>query len=78
MTKLEKMAHKLNEDFRDKLVDAVKSKFDFEIKNEFDIFSMKLIIFRKDGLELTKDQHDFIEAYSNGFIDALNIVRDCM
>jgi len=76
-TKLEKVATRLNADMRDKLTEAVREKFEIEVEHYFDIWgSMRLVTTRVDEEPFTAEQHAFIEAYSMGFGDALQIVRE--
>ena len=74
-TKLQKMADKLNEDFRTKIVEAMKEKFGIEVENEFSIFDMRLHTTRVDGEDFTAEQHAYLEAFSTGFGEAMNLVR---
>jgi hypothetical protein len=75
-TKLEKMARTMNDDFREKLAEAVKEKFGIEVKTEFNIFDMRLITSRVDGEQFTAEQHEWIGAFSEGYTVALSMVRD--
>lgn len=75
-TKLEKMARTLNDDFREKLAEAVKEKFGIEVKTESNIFDMRLITSRVDGEQFTTEQHEWIGAFSEGYRVALSMVRD--
>lgn len=74
-TKLEKMANKLNDDFRGKIVEAMQAKFGLEVENNFSIFDMRLHTSRVDGEDFTPEQHAYLEAYSTGFGQAMSIVR---
>ena len=73
-TKLEKMASKLNEDFRDKLIGEMKNVFGIEVENDFSIFSMQLTTRRVDGEDFTIEEMKYLEGYSNGFAAAMNLV----
>jgi hypothetical protein len=73
-TKLEKMAEKLNEDFREKIIETMREKFGIEVENNFSIFDMKLYTTRVDGEDFTPEQDAYLEAYSNGFGQAMSIV----
>ncbi len=74
-TKLQNMANELNEDFRNKIIDFMLAKFDIEVENNFDIFSMRLITERVDGKKFTKIQHDLLMAFSEGYGQAMDLVR---
>jgi len=73
-TKLEKMADKLNEDFRTKIIEAMREKFGIEVENEFSIFDLRLHTTRIDGKDFTVEQHTYLEAFSAGFGEAMNLV----
>lgn len=74
-TKLEKMANKLNSDFREEIIKEMKIKFNIEVKNNFNIFDMKLHTTRVDGEDFTPEQYNYLQAYSNGFSKAMCIVK---
>jgi hypothetical protein len=74
-TKLEKCANMLNEAFRTKLPAAFHAKFGAELETSFNLFSMSLVSRRVDGADFTPEQYAWVEAYSDGFGDALELVR---
>jgi len=73
--KLQKMAEKLNEDFRDKVVEEMRDRFGIEVENNFNIVDMKFYTSRIDGEDFTPSQRIYLEAYSKGFGEAMSIVR---
>ena len=76
MTKTEKLARTLNDDFRDHLSDVMREKFDIEVESSFDFLgSMRLITTRVDGKEFTPEQDSWLEAWSEGYGKAMEIVR---
>lgn len=76
MTKLEKMARKLNDDFRDILIAEMREKFGIEVENYFDILgSMRLITTRVDEKAFTPKQLAHLRAFSDGYGKAMDIVR---
>lgn len=74
-TKLQKMAVKLNEDFRDELTKIMKEKYSIDVQHEFNIISMRLHTNRIDGQDFTVEQIVFVEAFSEGFAKAMSIVE---
>jgi hypothetical protein len=74
-TKLEKCANTLNDAFSTKLPAAFLAKFGLELETGFNLFSMSLISRRIDGQDFTPEQHAFVSAYSDGYGDALELVR---
>jgi hypothetical protein len=74
-TKLQKMAVKLNEDFRTKIVEVMKEKFDIEVENNFNLWHMRLHTTRVDGIAFTPEQFQYLKGYSDGFGDAMDIVK---
>mgnify|MGYP001598132268 CR=1 FL=1 len=76
MTKLERMHNRLNDDFPKVLAKAFWDKFDTPIETTFDIFgTMRMISRRMDGEEFTPDQFAWIEYYSQGYSDAMRMVK---
>ena len=73
-TKLQKMADKLNEEFRVELTKIMKEKYSINVQHEFSIISMKLHTYRTDNEDFTVEQMAFIEAYSDGFCTAMELV----
>lgn len=73
-TKLEKIARRLNDEFADKLADAVREKYGVEVDSRFSIFSMALITTRSDDEDFTPEQHAFISAFSDGYGVAMKSV----
>ena len=73
-TILQKMSTKLNEDFRTKIIEAMYEKFKLEVENDFNFINMRLTTFRVDEEPFTQEQNDFLEAFSKGFREAMNLV----
>ena len=73
---LEELSHKINEHFGNRLIAAIKLKFNIKVETQYDIFDKKVYTFRKDSAELTFEQRTFIKAYSKGFADALDILKN--
>lgn len=73
-TKLQKLSQNLNNQFAAKLDELFKAKFDVEIKTGYNIFSMRLVSARKDGLKFTKAQKDFLDAFTTGWVAAADYV----
>ena len=74
MTKLEKLAIKINSKFGKNISDAVREKYGIEVDNMFDVFSMRLTIYRVDGEQITTEQMEWIDAFSKGYGIALSMV----
>lgn len=75
-TKLQKMADKLNDEFRNLLDAEFEKRYGLKLITEFNIFSMKMISYREDEEELTLEQMNFVAGYSEGYAAAMNQVRD--
>ena len=77
MTKIQKLARKLNEDFRDLLAFEMVQRFGVEIETLFNIVSDtgNIVSTRKDGRSFTRAQHEFMQAFEAGFTSAMVIVR---
>ena len=75
MTKIEKLAKKLNEDFRDILAAEFAEEFDVELESWWNIVKNRMISSRKDGKAFTRKQLDYIQAFESGFTRAMTIVR---
>jgi hypothetical protein len=76
MTKIEICSKGINAKFRDKLRAKIKEKFGIDIKTEWNFISGALVTSRKNGKDFTRTQLDFIEAYSDGYEDAMNQVTE--
>ena len=77
MTKIEKLARKLNDDFRDILVVEMREACGVEVENYFDILgSMRLVTVRVDGEDFTPEQHAHLKAFSDGYVKAMDLVRE--
>jgi len=74
-TKVEKLADKLNSDFRDKIIVAMREKFDLNVENNFSIFDMRLHTTRTDGQDFTTEQHAYLDGFSTGFGEAMDLIR---
>ena len=76
MTKLEKMARRLNDDFREILVEEMREACGIEVENYFDIFgAMRLVTTRTDGEDFTPEQLAHLKAFSDGYCKAMDLVR---
>lgn len=74
-TKLEKLADKLNEEFRSLLPAEMLKRFNIETETYFNIFAMELITTRKDGTDFTPEQMQYLAGYSEGYAAAMKIVK---
>ena len=76
-TKLGRMAIDLNDDFRVKLADAVREKFGIEVETYYDFFgSGRMVTRRVDDEVLTPEQYAWLKAYSDGYGQAMEMVRE--
>lgn len=75
MSKLEKMASKLNNDFRSICDTSMLKRFGVVTKTEFNIFDMQLRTSREDGKTFTSDQSQFLSGFSEGYAEAMNAVK---
>lgn len=73
-TKIEKCHRKINDAFSNKLSEDFREKFQREIETRFSIFSMSLVSTPTDGEEFTPEQHAWVDAYSAGYLAAMNQV----
>jgi hypothetical protein len=76
MSKIEILSKKINAEFRNKLKAKVKEKFDIEVKTEWNFISGALVTSRENGKDFTRKHLDFIEAYSDGYEDAMNQIKE--
>lgn len=74
LTKIEKCQRKINDAFSGKLSEDFREKFQREIETRFSIFSMALVSTPTDGEDFTPEQHAWVEAYSVGYLAAMNQV----
>lgn len=75
MTKLEKIAAKLNDEFRDILAAEVKSRFDIEIETNMNILGLQIVSTRLDGEDFTSEQMQFCQIFQDGYSAAMKIVN---
>ena len=75
MSKIDKLRSRLNEEFRDRLPAAFKEKFDRDLETEFNFMQMALVSRPADGKRFTKQQHDWVSAYSDGYAEAMSQVK---
>ena len=74
MTKLEKMARQLNDNFRDCLTAAIGEKFSITTVTEYNFFADRLITKKVDESDFTPNQIQWISAFSDGYAAAKNQV----
>lgn len=74
-TKLGRMARTLNDDFRDHLAKAMREKFGLEVETLFSIVAGALVTTRADGEDFTPEQMAWMQAWSDGYGVALDLVR---
>ena len=75
-TKLVKIATRLNDEFANRLAIAVHKKYGIKIESHYSILAMALITTRSDDVDFTSEQFLFIAAFSDGYQEAMNILRD--
>lgn len=76
MRKLDKMANVLHDEFREHLAAAMAAKFDgLEVETHANIWQMRLVTTRADGEDFTPEQMTWMEAWSEGYSKALELVR---
>ena len=76
MSKLAKLAQKLNDDFRVIVDGAFFDKFNTKSRTAWSFFQDRVVSVREDGEDLTPEQARWLEAYSDGYAAAMNIVRE--
>jgi hypothetical protein len=76
MTKAEKIAKKLRDEYREAFDAAFLTKFGLVVTTGYNIFAMALVTEREDGRRLTKSQREWSKAYSDGYNTAMEMVRD--
>jgi hypothetical protein len=76
MSKIEILGKKINAEFRNKLKARVRDKFGIEVKTEWNFISGALVTSRENEKDFTRKQLDFIEAYSDGYEDAMNQIKE--
>lgn len=75
MTKLEKMARQLNDNFIHAVRGGFEKKFELELETSYDFISGCCISSRRDGEEFTPEQAAWIATYEEGYLNCLNQVR---
>jgi hypothetical protein len=85
MTKLEKLAQRLNDYFREALAHELQARFSIDVITECQfelgdsatafLTSGRLVTTRTDKRPLTAKQRAFIDAYETGYVDAMIVVR---
>jgi hypothetical protein len=74
-TKLEKMGDQLNDQFPKVIKDSFFEKWQLSLEMGFNIFSMRCESRRMDGENFTPEQFAWIEAFSEGYTQAMLKVR---
>jgi hypothetical protein len=76
MTKMQTCARAVNDGFAPRLDAAFQERFGLELKTRFDLLgTMRYVSERADENPLTPEQHQWVSAYSAGYLEALAIVR---
>lgn len=75
MRKIEKVAQLLNDDFRDHLRARMLDKFGITVKTEYAFLADRLITTREYGADFTPEELTYLEAWSDGYGKALDLVR---
>jgi hypothetical protein len=75
-TKVEKLAKKINESYRDLLAAKFKEKFGLDIVTSFNLGTMSLVSQRMDRRNFTRAQKEFIWTFEAGYIAAMNQVHE--
>lgn len=75
-TKLQKAAIKVNDSFRERLDAEMLKRFGIETITTWSIFTMTLATSRADGEKFTRKQYAFMAGFSEGYGQALSILRD--
>lgn len=71
MTKLEKLAKELNDEFRTDLKAGMFSRFGIEIETNFSFLTGNIISTRIDGADFTAEQMEFMQTYEKGYVAAM-------
>jgi hypothetical protein len=74
-TKLEICARRVNDEFSHNLAAKFSERFSRDLETRFDIFSMQLVSAPMDGEPFTPEQHAWVTAWSDGYGEALDVVR---
>lgn len=74
MSKLRKVYRVINDKFSDKLGAAFTDRFQMKLSTSWNIIDMRLVSRREDGRPLTKEQSNWIDAYSHGYTEAMDQV----
>ena len=61
---------RLNDEFGRCLAEAFEDRFGIAVETNWNIVTMTKVTTRVDDKKLTKDQYEFISAYSRGFYKA--------
>lgn len=75
MTKLEVCERRVNDRFSAKLALAFKAKFSRDLTTRLDLGLLQLVSAPADDKPFTPEQKAWVEAYSDGYGEALTIVR---
>jgi predicted acetyltransferase len=78
MNKLQKEVHKaVNKKFIICMSGAFYKRFGVGLRVSWNIWHTHIMSWRVDGVPLTAEQKQFIDAYELGFVAALEIVDEC-
>ena len=76
MRKLERMAIDLNEEMRPRVAEAMLEKFGIKVGIGFSLMTMRVVVSRSGGRDLTAEEHAWLEAWSKGYGAALGLVEE--
>jgi hypothetical protein len=75
MTKLERMANRLNGDFRNHLHQAFLDRFGKKLVTRYSFMLDRLVSELPDGADFTLEESMFVVGYADGYAKALKTVR---
>lgn len=71
MTKLEKMARQLNDNYTAALRGSFEKRFNVELETSYNFISGSYTTTRLDGVDFTLEQHNWIAAFEAGYLGAM-------
>jgi len=76
MTKMWRLASKLNEDFRKIIAAEMLERYGVKIETDYNLLSGNVVSTRLDGKGFTGEQIKWLRTFEEGFCAAMKIVRE--
>lgn len=76
MTKIQKLYNKVNYEFREILDKEFFNKFDEKVVTTYSYMLLRLITTREDEKEFSKEQLNWLQSFSDGYMFAMEQIID--